>query len=178
MQLRPPRWRYRAKPSQVLPSVRLLPGRRKLAVAEASTHSTRRTGRCPRALRFARSLISLATHLYARRFFTLTSKGIIGLNPSRLRALSFTRSMRCALRSILLASGDLDIALEWLACSTEPDFVVKRASRTTIVVHCVQAHRPTTRTQDMHTMTRHQCTDDARPCTRSPHAQFSIVTWC
>ena len=64
--------------------------------------------------------------------------------------------MRCALRPILLASGDLDIALAWLACSTELDFVVKRASRTTIVVHCVQAHRPTTRTQDMHTMTRRQ----------------------
>ena len=37
---------------------------------------TRRTGRCPRALRFARSLISRTTHVYARRFFTLTSKGI------------------------------------------------------------------------------------------------------
>ena len=39
-------------------------------------HSTRRTGRCPRALRFCEKPISLATHVYARRFFMLTSKGI------------------------------------------------------------------------------------------------------
>ena len=63
--------------------------------------------------------------------------------------------MRCALRSNLLASGDLDIALAWLAWATECN-----CSETRITYYYSSTLRASSPSYNTHTRHAH---DDASP---------------